>query len=115
LVARRPGSEAGAPPCAVVPTAAIDIVSLGEPMVELNQTDQGDARLYLQGFGGDTSSFAVAARQGVSVAYVSAVRRGGGIRQWLDQPFVFSYGSIACVGSSIGSCTTSALRRALPV
>jgi 2-dehydro-3-deoxygluconokinase len=66
----------------VVPTAAIDIVSLGEPMVELNQTDQGDARLYLQGFGGDTSNFAIAAaRQGVSVAYVSAVRRGGGIRQ----------------------------------
>lgn len=53
---------------------AFDIVSLGEAMVEFNQTGEGEGRLYLQGFGGDTSNFAVAAaRQGARVAYVSAL------------------------------------------
>jgi 2-dehydro-3-deoxygluconokinase len=51
-----------------------DIVSLGEPMVEFNQTGERDGRLYLQGFGGDSSNFAIAAaRQGARVAYVSAL------------------------------------------
>lgn len=51
-----------------------DIVALGEPMVEFNQTGADDGRLFLQGFGGDTSNFAIAAaRQGARVAYVSAV------------------------------------------
>jgi 2-dehydro-3-deoxygluconokinase len=51
-----------------------DIVSLGEPMVEFNQTGEGGGRLYLQGFGGDTSNFAIAAaRQGAQVAYASAL------------------------------------------
>ena len=51
-----------------------DIVSLGEAMVEFNQTGEGDGRLYLQGFGGDTSNFAIAAaRQGARVAYLSAL------------------------------------------
>jgi 2-dehydro-3-deoxygluconokinase len=55
-------------------TAAFDIVAFGEPMVEFNQTGGGDERLYLQGFGGDTSNFAIAAaRQGARVAYVSAL------------------------------------------
>lgn len=50
------------------------IVSLGEPMVEFNQTGERDGRLYLQGFGGDSSNFAIAAaRQGARVAYVSAL------------------------------------------
>jgi 2-dehydro-3-deoxygluconokinase len=53
---------------------AFDIVSLGEPMVEFNQTGEGAGRLYLQGFGGDSSNFAIAAaRQGARVAYVSAL------------------------------------------
>lgn len=51
-----------------------DIVSLGEAMVEFNQTGEGAGRLYLQGFGGDTSNFAIAAaRQGARVAYLSAL------------------------------------------
>lgn len=55
-------------------TGAFDIVSLGEAMVEFNQTGEGGGRLYLQGFGGDTSNFAVAAaRQGARVAYLSAL------------------------------------------
>lgn len=59
---------------AVSDGAGFDIVSLGEPMVEFNQTKEGAGRLYLQGFGGDSSNFAVAAaRQGARVAYVSAL------------------------------------------
>jgi 2-dehydro-3-deoxygluconokinase len=43
-------------------------------MVEFNQTGEGGGRLYLQGFGGDTSNFAIAAaRQGARVAYLSAL------------------------------------------
>jgi len=54
--------------------ADVDIVALGEAMVEFNQTGAADGRLYLQGFGGDTSNFAVAAaRQGARVGYVSAL------------------------------------------
>lgn len=59
---------------AAVPVAPVDIVSCGEPMVEFNQTGEGDGRSYLQGFGGDSSNFAIAAaRQGARVAYVSAL------------------------------------------
>ncbi len=51
-----------------------DIVAYGEPMVEFNQTGDGRGRLYLQGFGGDSSNFAIAAaRQGARVAYISAL------------------------------------------
>ena len=51
-----------------------DIVSLGEPMVEFNQTGQKQGRVFLQGFGGDTSNFSVsAARQGAKVSYLTAL------------------------------------------
>lgn len=51
-----------------------DILAFGEPMVEFNQTGEGAGRLYRQGFGGDTSNFAVAAaRQGARVGYLSAL------------------------------------------
>jgi 2-dehydro-3-deoxygluconokinase len=72
-------------PCEMLPcwTAAhysmtdsdrIDIVSFGEPMVEFNQTGEGNGRIYLQGFGGDSSNLAIAAaRQSARVAYVSAL------------------------------------------
>lgn len=54
--------------------AAPDILALGEAMVEFNQTGAAGGRLYLQGFGGDTSNFLVAAaRQGASCGYVSAL------------------------------------------
>jgi 2-dehydro-3-deoxygluconokinase len=52
----------------------IDILSLGEAMLEFNQTGAGGGRQYLQGYGGDTSNAAIAAaRQGAKVGYVSAV------------------------------------------
>ena len=43
-------------------------------MVEFNQTGDGDGRLFLQGFGGDTSNFAIAAaRQGARAGCIGAL------------------------------------------
>jgi 2-dehydro-3-deoxygluconokinase len=54
--------------------ADLDILAFGEPMVEFNQTGEGAGSLYLQGFGGDSSNFAIAAaRQGARVGYLSAL------------------------------------------
>jgi len=51
---------------------ALDILCLGEPMVEFNQTGGADSGQYLRGFGGDTSNTAIAAaRQGVKAGYVT--------------------------------------------
>jgi 2-dehydro-3-deoxygluconokinase len=49
------------------------VLAFGEAMVEFNQASK-DRPEYLQGYGGDTSNFCVAAaRQGVSTGFVSAV------------------------------------------
>ena len=49
-----------------------DLCSLGEPMVEFNQTRGADPHAWRQGFGGDTSNMAIAAaRLGARVAYVT--------------------------------------------
>jgi 2-dehydro-3-deoxygluconokinase len=49
------------------------VLAFGEAMVEFNQASQ-DKPEYLQGFGGDTSNFCIAAaRQGVRSGFVSAV------------------------------------------
>src|SRR5437773_9512049 len=49
----------------------LDIVALGEAMVEFNQTGS-DARMYLQGFGGDTSNALIAAvRRGAKGGYIT--------------------------------------------
>jgi 2-dehydro-3-deoxygluconokinase len=57
------------------PSKTLDIVALGEAMVEFNQTPgqaPDEAPMYLQGFGGDTSNAAIAAaRAGARVAYLS--------------------------------------------
>ena len=56
-------------------SANIDIVCMGEAMVEFTRMNRskGEA-LYIRGLGGDTSNCAIsAARQGVKVAYLSAV------------------------------------------
>ena len=53
-----------------------ELVCMGEPMLELNAQppDGAGRRLYLEGFGGDTSNAAIAAaRQGASVAYATAI------------------------------------------
>lgn len=52
--------------------ATADIVSIGEPLYELNQAP--GERVFRPGHGGDSSNMAVAAaRQGARVAYVTAV------------------------------------------
>ncbi len=56
----------------------LDVVALGEAMVEFNQT-QAEPPVYLQGFGGDTSNAAIAAaRAGGRVAYLTRL----GIDRW---------------------------------
>ena len=51
---------------------SIDILAIGEAMVEFNQVSGGDGRTYLQGFGGDTSNALIAAvRQGAAGGYVT--------------------------------------------
>jgi 2-dehydro-3-deoxygluconokinase len=51
----------------------LDIVSIGEPMIEFNQTRPGEPG-YLQGCGGDTSNMAIAAaRSGARAGYVTRV------------------------------------------
>ncbi len=48
-----------------------DIVAIGEPMVEFNQTTAGEPG-YLQGFGGDTSNMIIAAaRSGARAGYLT--------------------------------------------
>ena len=54
-----------------------DIVSLGEPMIEFNQPVADDPH-YLQGFGGDTSNFAI---NPPSDAHVVNVDTAGGSKQ----------------------------------
>lgn len=65
----------------------IDLVCLGEPMLELNlqPADEGGRRLYLEAHGGDASNVAVAAaRQGARTAFLSAVGADLAGRSFLD-------------------------------
>jgi 2-dehydro-3-deoxygluconokinase len=53
--------------------ADFDVVGLGEPLIEFNQTRPGEPA-YLQGYGGDTSNAVIAAaRQGARCAYLTRV------------------------------------------
>lgn len=53
--------------------STIDIVSIGEPLIEFNQTRPGEPA-YLQGFGGDSSNMIIAAaRSGARAAYVTRI------------------------------------------
>ncbi|HEX6959578.1 MAG TPA: sugar kinase [Ferrovibrio sp.] len=54
----------------------LDILCLGEAMVEFNQTGGRDSDQYLRGFGGDTSNCAIAAaRQGAKAGYCTLLGR----------------------------------------
>jgi 2-dehydro-3-deoxygluconokinase len=60
------------------PLDAPAILSLGEPMIEFNQTRADAPDRYLRGFGGDTSNMAIAAarlagRDGPRVGYITRV------------------------------------------
>ncbi len=66
--------EASTPTAEARSAATGEILALGEPMVEFNCTGAADGRQYLQGFGGDTSNFAIAAaRQGAKVGCLGAL------------------------------------------
>ena len=52
----------------------LDILAVGEPLMEFAEVDRGGDRLYLPGFGGDVSNAAVAAaRQGARVGIFTAL------------------------------------------
>jgi len=60
------------------------IVSIGEPMIEFNQTRAGEPA-YLQGYGGDSSNMIIAAsRAGARTAYVTRVGDDEFGRMFLD-------------------------------
>ena len=51
-----------------------EMVCLGEVLIEINQLDEEDSRLFYSGFGGDVSNFAIAiGRQGSSAKLLSLV------------------------------------------
>ncbi len=65
-------------------TARFDLVALGEPLLEFNQT-RGEGGEYVQGFGGDTSNCAIAAaRLGARAAYVTRLGDDAFGRLFLD-------------------------------
>jgi 2-dehydro-3-deoxygluconokinase len=52
----------------------LDILSFGEPLMEFSEVERDGERLYLPGFGGDSSNAAIAAaRQGAKIAYFTAL------------------------------------------
>jgi 2-dehydro-3-deoxygluconokinase len=56
------------------PDRDLDILCIGEPLVEFAEIGRADERLYRRGFGGDTANVAVAAaRQGARVGYATAL------------------------------------------
>jgi len=64
--------------------ARLDLVALGEPLVELNQTHGATAE-YRQGFGGDTSNCAIAAaRLGARAGYITRLGDDAFGRMFLD-------------------------------
>lgn len=63
---------------------SLDIVAIGEPMIEFNQTRPGEPN-FLQGYGGDTSNLTIAAaRAGARTAYVTRVGDDSFGRLFLD-------------------------------
>lgn len=59
-----------------------DLIAFGEPMIEFNQQDP---HLYLRGYGGDASNFAIAAaRQGAEVGLLTALGEDAFGQAFLD-------------------------------
>lgn len=67
----------------------LDILALGEPLMEFAEVERGGERLFLPGKGGDTSNAAIAAaRQGARTGYMTAVGDdvfGAGFLELWDQ------------------------------
>ena len=52
----------------------LDVLCLGEPLLEFNQIKEGNKKTYSSGYGGDTANTAISiARQGMSVGLISKV------------------------------------------
>ena len=52
----------------------LDVLCLGEPLLEFNQIKESNKKTYSSGYGGDTSNTAISiARQGMSVGFISKV------------------------------------------
>ena len=63
----------------------VDLICMGEPMLELNQQHAEGGAMYRSGHGGDTSNAAIAAaRQGARVGYLTAVGRDSGGDSFLE-------------------------------
>ena len=63
----------------------LDIIAIGEPLIEFNQTGGAGSNHYLQGFGGNSSNFAIAAaRQGARSGYITALGDDTYGRMFLD-------------------------------
>jgi len=63
----------------------LDVLALGEAMIEFNQTRADDPHTWLQGFGGDTSNMAIAAaRVGARVGYLTRVGNDAFGRRLID-------------------------------
>lgn len=63
----------------------LDIVAIGEPMMELAQLEQGGEATYLPGFGGDSSNCIIAAsRQDACTGYITALGKDAFGRAFLD-------------------------------
>jgi 2-dehydro-3-deoxygluconokinase len=63
----------------------LDILCIGEPLVEFAEIGREDERLYRRGFGGDTANVAVAAaRQGARVGYATALGDDPFGREFID-------------------------------
>jgi 2-dehydro-3-deoxygluconokinase len=68
-----------------MPHPEIDILAIGEPMVEFNETHAESGAIYRPGHGGDTSNTIIAAaRQGASTAYFTHLGDDAFGRQFLD-------------------------------
>lgn len=64
---------------------SLDVLSIGEPLMELAETERAGERLYAPGFGGDCSNVAIAAaRHGARAAMLTAVGDDAFGRAFLD-------------------------------
>ncbi|GIT70882.1 MAG: hypothetical protein Ct9H300mP28_06960 [Pseudomonadota bacterium] len=71
----------------------LDVLCLGEPLLEFNQIKEGNKKTYSSGYGGDTSNTAISiARQGMSsdllakLAKISSVGNYwncGSVKKWI--------------------------------
>ena len=63
----------------------LEVLCLGEPLLEFNQIKEGNKKTYSFGYGGDTSNTAISiARQGMSVGFISKLAKIGSVGNYLN-------------------------------